>query len=336
MTDSDNKRVLLALSGGVDSSVSALLLKKAGYDVSAVWMKVTDDASSLAAETSAKELGIPLTKIDITEEFKHTIIDDFCSAYHNGLTPNPCVRCNKKIKFGKLVEFAKEQGFGHFATGHYIRRIGNNIYKGLDPKKDQSYFLYDIDHDVIPYILFPLGEMTKEDVRTIAKQNGLSAHSNKDSLDICFIPDGDYGKLIEKRYPSESGDVLDTKGNVIGTHKGLAYYTVGQRHGFDTKLNDKLYVKEIDTERNTITVCLHDELNTSSIKASNVSIIADMGDVFEAQIKVRYQAKPVNGRVHLYGNDAEIECDSPVWAPTPGQSVVFYQDDLLIGGGIIL
>ncbi len=336
MAVTNNKKVLLALSGGVDSSVSALLLKKAGYDVSAIWMKVTDDASPLAAETSAKELGITLTKIDITEEFKSIIIDDFCLAYHNGRTPNPCVRCNRIIKFGKLVTYAKENGYDYFATGHYIRRIGNSIYKGLDPKKDQSYFLYDIDKDVIPYILFPLGEMTKEAVRMIAKDNGLTAHSNKDSLDICFIPDGDYATLIEKRYPSASGDVLDINGNVIGTHKGLASYTVGQRHGFDTKLNDKLYVKAIDTEKNTLTVCLHDELNTSSIKAADVSMLADMGDEFEAQIKVRYQARPVAGTVRINGSEAEIKCEDTVWAPTPGQSVVFYKDDLLIGGGIIL
>ena len=335
MTDPQNKRVLLALSGGVDSSVSAVLLKKAGYDVSAVWMKVTDDASPTAAETSAKELGIPIAELDITEEFSKIIIDDFCSAYHNGLTPNPCVRCNKKIKFGKLVEFARSQGFGHLATGHYIRRIGNSIYKGLDPKKDQSYFLYDIDKDVIPFILFPLGELTKENVRKIAKENGLSAHTRKDSLDICFVPDGDHASLIEKRYPSKPGDVLDINGNVIGTHKGLSYYTIGQRHGFDTKLNDKLYVKSIDTEKNTITVCLHDELDTSSLTADNVSILADVDNDFEAQIKVRYQARPVAGRVRLSGDTAEIETTNPVWAPTPGQSVVFYQDDLLIGGGII-
>ncbi|MBR6332069.1 MAG: tRNA 2-thiouridine(34) synthase MnmA, partial [Dehalococcoidales bacterium] len=208
MAVTNNKKVLLALSGGVDSSVSALLLKKAGYDVSAIWMKVTDDASPLAAETSASELGIPLVELDITDEFKKTIIDDFCLAYHNGRTPNPCVRCNRLIKFGKLVTYAKENGYDHFATGHYVRNIGGQIYKGTDPKKDQSYFLYDIDKDVIPMLLFPLGDLTKSEVRKIAEANGLSAHSRKDSLDICFIPNGDYAPLVERYYPSQAGTVL--------------------------------------------------------------------------------------------------------------------------------
>jgi tRNA-specific 2-thiouridylase len=330
-----SKKVLLGLSGGVDSSVSALLLKEKGFDVTACWMKMTDDSDGSSAEKVASELKIPFISLDLRNTFSDSVIRPFCDEYHNGSTPNPCIRCNKLIKFGYMVNYAMENGFDYVATGHYAISQNGRIMKGIDSKKDQSYFLYNIDRKVIKKILFPLGNLTKRDVRQIAAEHNISSKDRKDSLDICFITNNDYSSVVEKYYHSVEGDILDESGNVIGKHTGLAHYTVGQRHGIDTKINSKLYVKSINPETNSITVTDHDSLYTTEFGICDTNWLVKTDDEFEAFVKIRYQAPLMKCTVKKEKSRATVKCYQTVWAPTKGQSAVFYEDDVLLGGGLI-
>ncbi len=347
------ERVLVGMSGGVDSAISALLLKKDGYDVTGVNCRFfchSEESSATDAEDAravAEKVGIPFQVIDFTEEFKNTVIDNFISVYESGATPNPCIVCNRHLKFGSLMTEAENQAFDFIATGHYAQcgydRESGRYYlkKGADASKDQSYVLYCLTQHQLSHTLFPLGSMTKEKAREIALSEGLVNARKKDSQDICFIPDGDYGSFIEnwlgKTYPK--GNFVDTSGEVLGTHKGIIRYTVGQRRGLGLALPAPMYVKEKDVKNNRVILCSNEELFTRHVDATDINLITcDRLDTpIRVKARTRYSHKEQWAKVWQTGeNSLHAEFEEPVRAVTTGQSLVLYDGDYVVGGGIIL
>ncbi len=347
------EKVMVGMSGGVDSAISALLLKKEGYDVTGVNCRFfchceentltdTEDARAVA-----EKVGIPFQVLDFTEEFKNTVIGNFISVYESGATPNPCIVCNKHLKFGSLMKEAEKQGFDYIATGHYAQceydeAIGRfYLKKGADASKDQSYVLYCLTQHQLSRTLFPLGSITKEKAREIALSENLVNARKKDSQDICFIPDGDYGSFIErwlnKTYPT--GAFVNTEGKVLGTHKGIIRYTVGQRRGLGLALPAPMYVKEKDVENNRVILCSNEELFTRQVEATDINLITC--DRLDAPVRVkartRYSHKEQWAKVWQTGeNTLHAEFEEPVRAVTAGQSLVLYDGDYVVGGGIIV
>ena len=341
--------VLVALSGGVDSGVCALLLKSAGYRVGGVYMMMSrqHEQGVEKAENAARQLGIPLFVVDARKAFDENIIRYFVGEYANGRTPNPCVRCNAMIKFKKLIECADENGYGAIATGHYAR-IGfeNNRYflkKGIDPKKDQSYFLWKLSQECLAQTIFPLGDLTKNEVRNIAKQKGFEKLSKKrESQEICFIPDNDYRRFIkenvenyETKHPP--GNFLDMKGNVLGQHLGLPNYTIGQRKGLRYSFGKRKYVYAIDPINNTVTLGERNDLFTTDIYVKDYVLhkYPNIPQHLEALVRIRYL--DAGTMATLTQDDGYIKGQfiNPVAAVTPGQSGVMYEGEDLIAGGII-
>ena len=351
-------KALIAMSGGVDSSVAASLMQERGWDCVGCTMKLFEnpDAGAAADKTCcslddvedargvARRLGMPYYVFNFTEEFREQIIGHFIEEYLAGRTPNPCIDCNRFMKFGKLLDRARVLGCDAVVTGHYARiRFDGERYhllRGLDPGKDQSYVLYDMTQDQLAHTLFPLGELTKEEVRRLAEARGfLNAHK-PDSQDICFVPDGDYGAVITAhtgRAP-EPGDFVDADGRILGRHRGILYYTVGQRKGLGLSLPAPLYVIRIDPEKNQVVLGPSEALFRRDVTVRNfrwISGEAPAGPV-EGQAKLRYRhpAQPCTltplpeGRVRL-------DFDQPQRAVTPGQSAVVYDGDTVLGGGEI-
>lgn len=337
------------MSGGVDSSVAAYLMKEAGYDVTGFRMRLFAGAESETADAQkvADKLGFPFTEIDFEEEFNKKVIDQFIAAYENGETPNPCIVCNKHLKFGQLYDEARAMGMDYIVTGHYSRidqdpETGKyRLHKAEDPSKDQSYVLYNLTQDQLAHTLFPLGGMNKEQARQIAEDNDLINARKKDSQDICFVPDGDYVKFIKeytgKDYPC--GDFVDEAGNVLGEHKGIIKYTVGQRKGLGLALPQPMYVKEKDVENNRVVLCLHETLFTTDLDAKEFNWIS--GEVpegpIECKARARYNQKEQPATVTATGPDTvHVKFHEPLRAITKGQSVVLYDGDIVLGGGIII
>ncbi len=345
---SQNKKILAAVSGGVDSAVAMLALKKEGFDVSsATLLLCANHTEAEDAKKLSESLGIPHVTLDRRELFEKEIIASFANAYAHGLTPNPCVECNKKIKFGILCEYAEQNGFGLVATGHYARtefsqKYGRKIIKkGADEKKDQSYVLWQLTRRQTELAHFPLGELSKEEVRTIATQNGFSNADKKDSQDICFVPDGKYTEIVEKTLDTTfaAGEFVTEDGKILGTHKGIINYTVGQRKGLGLSLPAPLYVKEKDIVKNRVILCPEENLFSDSLRAKNVNLQAfDRADSpFFAKVKTRYAAKEADAVLTFDGNILDIKFKTPQRAITPGQSAVFYDEDgVLLGGGEII
>ena len=351
------KRVLVAMSGGVDSSVTAFLLKEQGYDCIGVTMKLYDGEDerestccSLRDVEDAKSvchrLGIPHYTFNFTGDFEQQVIRPFIESYEQGRTPNPCIDCNRRLKFQRLYHRAMELGCDYIATGHYVRRREEPdgticLYKALDQEKEQSYVLYNMTQEQLCRTLFPLGELSKPQVREIAEREGFLNAKKHDSQDICIVPDGDYAGFIAettaKTYPE--GPVLDTAGNRIGTHRGIIHYTIGQRKGLGLAMGKPMYVKATDAKTNTVVLGTNDELFSSRVYGEKLNWIA--GELPKEPIsvvaRVRYHGKDQPATLHFQGDGKILaEFSVPQRAVTPGQAIVFYQGEKMLGGAEIV
>ncbi len=339
------KRVAVAMSGGVDSSVAAALLKQAGYEVSGIHMQLWPANSPESAisdlENTCQLLGIPLYKLNLEREFKKLVIDYFCREYSRGKTPNPCIACNQHIKFGLLLDRALEMGVEYLATGHYARieksPSGYRLLKAVDIIKDQSYFLYTLGQRQLGHLLLPLGEFSKEKVRRIAAELGFPASNRHDSQDVCFIPDNDYRAFIAEHAPLQAGEIVDINGKILGRHDGLALYTIGQRQGLGLASNEPLYVLELDAASNRVVVGDKDQALHNGLFASELNWISgeSPSKLTGITAKIRYKAPEVAAELRPDDSGAEVHFAEPQPAITPGQSVVFYQGDIVLGGGVI-
>ncbi len=360
-----NKKVIMALSGGVDSSVAALILIEQGYDVIGVTMKNWEFESAggnLTTESSCCSLGsienarmvaaqleIPHYVFDVSDFFHEKVIENFKSEYLSGNTPNPCVRCNSLVRWETLLEKAEVFDADFVATGHYARihRPGSEssaeLRMGIDPEKDQTYALWGLKQSELEKTLFPLGGLSKPEVRLKAEKAKLRSSKTPESFEICFIPDNDYRRYIRDNIEgieelAPEGDILDTKGNVLGIHQGFTNYTIGQRKGLGIALGEPAYVTEINSIDNTIRIGSKEDLMSTEFSLADVNIIDNSrdGEKFSANVKIRYHDKGNEAAVQK-GSDGKwsVKFNNPVEAVTPGQSAVFYDSDRLIGGGII-
>lgn len=338
-------RVAVAMSGGVDSSVAAALLKQAGDDVFGVHMRLWPDpdrAQTIAdLEHTCQILDIPFYELDLEREFRSLVVDYFCREYGLGRTPNPCIRCNQHIKFDALLEKVIELGADFLATGHYARiehsADGYRLLKAADRSRDQSYFLYVLGQRELKRLLLPIGNLCKSEVRRLAAELGLPVSNRRDSQDVCFIPDNDYRSFLSGRIPLREGEIVDITGKVLGRHNGLAQYTVGQRHRLGLNSNKQLYVLKLEAENSRLVVGSKDQLLNNSLTASRLSWVS--GEMVKGPVtvaaKVRYKAPEVAAELYPGDGGTEVRFLKPQSAITPGQSVVFYQGDEVLGGGII-
>jgi tRNA-specific 2-thiouridylase len=345
-------KIAVAMSGGVDSSVTAALLKQQGHDVIGITMRLfasrTSGIGSAVHDASvvAQHLGIPHHIADFEQEFSNLIIGDFINEYRVGHTPNPCVRCNRHIKFGLLLKKARELGADLMATGHYVRKTNDpegtcHLRTAINIRKDQSYFLYTLTQVQLKQIIFPLGEMeSKEEVRRLAREFGLPVSEKSDSQEICFIPNDDYVTFLEESggVTGRGGDIVHIGGQIVGRHHGTHRYTIGQRKGLGVAWSEPLYVTSIDTERNVVVVAERQHVFAAGLAAETVSwIVAPEGEEFAATCKIRYRHQPVGCRVRMMaGGNCEVHFDEPQKAVTPGQALVFYRGDEVLGGGRIV
>lgn len=339
-------KVLLGMSGGVDSSTAAALLLRAGHEVTGATL-VMHDIHEMAAEDarkSADALGVEHVTVDMREDFEKHVLSPFVSEYEKGRTPNPCVLCNGYIKFPALIKTADSLGCEYIATGHYAaigERDGHPVITAAtDRAKDQSYFLYMLGEDILSRLLFPLSGLTKPEIRAIAEDLGIPSASSPDSQDICFIKDISCADFVASRSKEEPklGNFIDTDGKILGRHRGISAYTIGQRKGLGIASTAPLYVGNIDPESNNITLCRENELYRTRVYADNCRYFA--GDFpkepFGANVSLRYTKKPGKATVTaLSGNRVMIEFDTPQRAPAPGQAAVFFDGDDLLGGGTI-
>ena len=351
----DNKirKVLLGMSGGVDSSVSALLLKENGYEVTGVTMNLCNGSSCcnlnsiLDAKEVCKKIGIEHYVLDCKEEFKKCVIDNFIEEYKICRTPNPCIQCNKYLKFGQMYKKAEELGIEYIATGHYARIEYSEKYnrkvlkKAKNIAKDQSYVLYVIPKKMLNNIVFPLGEYeTKEEIREIARKNGFVVANKPDSEDICFIPDGDYKKYLEENSSlnKKKGNIVNLDGKILGTHEGLYRYTIGQRKGLGISNKVPLFVIGFNPEKNELIVGEEDKIYTNRMLVKDINLLAidNIENEIEVKVKTRYSQKEANAKIKMLdSNTIEVLFCEPQARITPGQSAVFYDEDVVLGGGII-
>ncbi len=347
------KKALIAMSGGVDSSVAAYLIKQEGYDCMGATMKLFHAANCCTTkdmEDAAKVaamLHIPYEVYNFSDHFKERVIEPFICAYENGMTPNPCVECNRYLKFEKLFAKARELGYDYVVTGHYVRISYNEstgryeLKKASDPTKDQSYVLYSLTQEQLKHTLFPLGNLSKSEVRKFADSLSFVNADKEDSQDICFVPDGKYTDFIcdytKKTYPE--GDFIGPDGDVLGTHKGIIRYTIGQRKGLGLSLKESLYVKEVDKESNTVRLCRNEDLFSTELNADRLNLIsvAEIKEPLRVKAKVRYRHTEDWAWVTQTSKDSvHVVFDTPQRAITKGQSVVFYDGDIVVGGGRII
>lgn len=344
-----NNRVLVGLSGGVDSTATALFLKKSGYDVYGFFFDVLGNQQELRerAKAVATKLDIPFLSKDISNFFKEKVMDYFCDEYLQGRTPNPCVKCNKFIKFKLMLEEAFKVEAHYIATGHYAKvEFDENLQKYIirkadNLKKDQTYMLYQLNQETLQHVLFPLGKMeSKEKIRQILIDEGFNNAETKDSQEICFIKDNDYVTFIKNTYKNvpKEGTFVDQNGNKVGTHKGILNYTIGQRKGLGVTFGRPTFVTAIDAMSNTVTLGDNIDLFKDTIYSKDNNFIhINPNEPLKVTAKIRYSAKPEEAVVFLEQNGIiKTVFKEPQRASTPGQSIVFYQDDILIGGGTII
>ncbi len=347
-------KVAVALSGGLDSAVAALLLKQAGYELLGIHMLLSDspqsDSQAHRAGDICRILNIPYHQIDLRQDFESRVVDYFCREYQQGRTPNPCVACNRHIKFGILLDAALSLGAECLATGHYARiehsRDGYRLLKAKDAARDQSYFLYTLTQDKLGHVLFPLGEHSRDEVSHMAKEAGLPTAS-KSSQDLCFISQKNYGTFLTQRFTSQPGDIVDTLGTKLGQHRGIIFYTIGQRHGLGLASGKPLYVIRIEPESNKIVLGSEEELYSQKLAARELSWISGKAprEPIAVTAKIRYKSKeakatlfpPRNCEPERGEGEAitDVQFAEPQKAVTPGQAIVFYNNDEVLGGGII-
>lgn len=356
---SKRKKIVVAMSGGVDSSTVAAMLVDQGHEVIGITLQLYDvnkvgvkrgtccaGIDIYDAKRVANKLNIPHYVLDYESKFKQEVIDDFADTYLKGETPIPCVKCNQTVKFADLYKMAQDLGADSLATGHYVKKIegenGPELHTGLDPKKDQSYFMFVIKKDQLGYLEFPLGGYSKEETRALAKKYGLDVADKPDSQDICFVPDGNYAKIIEKFRPGalDKGNIIDSDGKILGTHDGIINFTIGQRRGLGISSPDPLYVIKINPEDNSVVVGSEDQLRKKEFYIRDSNWLMDKVAIdgpFEAQVKIRSTHSP---------KDAVISIDKKIGAYkvsladaqksiTPGQACVVYQGSKVVGGGWI-
>ena len=349
----ENKRVLLGMSGGVDSSVSALLLKEAGYEVIGATLELFAGSSCcnintyIDAKNVCNLIGIPHFTYDYKDEFRKYVIDDFIDCYANCKTPNPCIECNKYMKFGFMYEKAKQLDCNYIATGHYAKTEYSNEYKrwvlkkSNAGKKDQSYVLWNIPKDLLSHVLFPLADFEdKDQIRKIARKNNLKVANKPDSEDICFVPDGNYKKFLENNsnIKPKKGNIVNSKGQVLGTHMGLYNYTIGQRKGLGISNSVPLFVLGFNKAKNEVIVGEENELYKKEIIVSdfNLLLVDEIDSWMDVEVKTRYSSKVAKAKILKEDNNIKVVFDEPQRAITKGQSAVFYVNDIVLGGGKII
>ena len=348
------KKVLLGMSGGVDSSVSAILLKEAGYDVIGCTLELYNCGSCcnvntyMDAKNVCNQLGIPHFIFNLEKEFKKYVIDDFAKCYKEAKTPNPCIECNKYMKFGFMHKKAKELGCDYIATGHYAKvefdeKYGRNVLKVSNAgKKDQSYVLWSMPKEVMDKVIFPLGNFeSKEEIRQIARKNNIKVANKPDSEDICFVPDGDYKKFLEENYnfKSKTGNIVNKQNIVLGKHSGMYRYTIGQRRGLGVSYKEPLFVTGFNKEKNEVVVSVENDLYSKEIIVNEVNLLAidSLVGPLKVDVKTRYTQKIAKATIFMMEDgNIKVVFDEPQRAITPGQSAVFYIDGVVIGGGKII
>ncbi len=348
-----NKKVLLGMSGGVDSSVAAILLKEKGYEVVGTTLELCKNSSCcnletyLEAKKVCKSLNMEHFILQASNEFQKYVIDDFIDNYKTCRTPNPCIECNKYLKFGLMYEKAKEMGCYYISTGHYAKTEYSEKYgryvlkKSNNLKKDQTYVLYTIPKELIEHMIFPLGDFEdKEQVREVARMHNFSVASRPDSEDICFVPDGNYKEYLEKNagFKSREGNIVNKQGEILGKHTGLYKYTIGQRKGMGIAYSEPLFVIGYNVAKNELIVGKKEELYCKEFEVKDINLLLfdKINEPLECDVKIRYAAKPEPCTIVVEGDRIKVTMKNEIKSVTPGQSAVFYIDDIVVGGGKIV